>query len=123
MVNVVARVPDPYARSNGRPPLSVGLFVDAEIQGQTLSNLVELPRSALRGQDQVLVVDEDTRLRFRQVDVLRRANDMVYITGGLAQGDQVCISALQSTVDGMLVRLMDEAPRAFASSPDTEPGS
>ena len=125
MVNVVAQVPDPYAPSAERPPLSVGLFVDAQIQGATLANLVVLPRSALRGNDEVLIVDADNQLRFRRVDVLRSANDEVYVRGGLSGGERVCISPLQSTMEGMAVRLLDEAPAAenIAGSVKREPAS
>jgi RND family efflux transporter MFP subunit len=115
MVHVVARVPEPYVSRNGRPPLSVGLFVDADIQGKTLSDVVILPRSALRGGDQVLVVDQDERLRFRPVDVYRVAEEEVYIVGGLTMGERVCISPLQSTSDGMLVRVADVEQRAASS--------
>ena len=102
-VNVIAQVPEPYAPKANRPPLSVGLFVDVEIQGATLPNLVVLPRSALRGNNEVLVVDAQSQLWVREVNVLRSANDEVYITGGLSAGEKVCISPLQSTVEGMVV--------------------
>ena len=123
MVNVVAQVPEPYAVDNGRPPLSVGLFVDAEIEGATLSNLVVLPRAALRGQSRVLVVDDQSRLRFRDVEVLRSANGEIYVSRGLAAGELVCISALQSTAEGMAVRVIEKGPQALAGSPAGDPGS
>ena len=44
MVHVVARV----ANADQATPLSVGLFVKAEIAGRTADDIVELPRSALR---------------------------------------------------------------------------
>ena len=46
MIHAVARVEDPYGRSDDldRPPLAVGLFVDAEIRGRTVSNVVKLGR-------------------------------------------------------------------------------
>ena len=34
MVHVIARVDDPYRRSGNRPPLAVGLFVEAQILGR-----------------------------------------------------------------------------------------
>ncbi len=105
MVHVVARVPEPYVSRDGRPPLSVGLFVDADIHGETLNDVVILPRSAMRGSNQVLVVDEEERLRFREVDVYRVAEEEVYIVSGLSSGERVCISPLQSTRDGMPVRV------------------
>ncbi|MDH3643396.1 MAG: efflux RND transporter periplasmic adaptor subunit [Gammaproteobacteria bacterium] len=123
MVNVVARIPEPYVKSGDRPPLSVGLFVDAEIEGETLPNLVVLPRSAMRGDSQVLVVDDENRLRFRDVDVFRRADETVYIRAGLERDELVCISPLQSTADGMLVRLANEPKTSLAGSASGEFGS
>ena len=116
MVHVVARVAAPYAPQNGRPPLAVGLFVEAEIAGSEVANVVVLPRSALRGDAVVLVVDEDERLRFREVDVLRAARDKVYIRGGLVPGERVCVSPLESAIEGMRVRVTSEA----ASPPAAE---
>jgi hypothetical protein len=85
------------------------LFVDAMIHGKTISNATVLPRSALRRGNQVFVVDEQDRLRFRTVNVLRLVDDQVYIGEGLRGGERVCVSALQSTTDGMLVRVVKDA--------------
>lgn len=106
MVHVVARVEDPYGRGSaaGRPPLAVGMFVEAEIQGRTVPEVIVLPRAALRGTHEVLVVDGDDRLRLRAVDVLRRDGDRVVIRAGLTAGDRVCLSQLEAFVDGMKVR-------------------
>jgi|TARA_B100002003_G_scaffold245007_1_gene272077 RND family efflux transporter MFP subunit len=105
MINVIAQVASPYAQSNDRPPLSVGLFVEAEIHGTQVDNVVVLPRSALRGEKRVFVVDSSNRLQFRDVDVLRIVADQVYVRGGLKSGELVCISSLENALDGMSVRL------------------
>lgn len=109
MVHVVARIPQPYARDTGSAPLAVGMFVDAEIFGQTLEGVSVLPRSALRGDSRVLVVDGNDQLRFREVDVLRLMDDKAYIGDGLSAGERVCISPLQNTADGMQVRVVADA--------------
>jgi RND family efflux transporter MFP subunit len=116
MVNVVARVEDPYARSGGdrEAPLAVGLFVDAEIQGRRVEEAVVLPRSALRGASRVLVLTEDSRLRFRDVLVVRVEREDVVIGSGLEAGERVCISPLRAPVEGMAVRVLDAAPVARA---------
>jgi len=112
MVNVIVSVSDPYAqddsRTENRPPLSVGLFVEAEIIGARFDNTVKLPRSSLRERQQIYVVDAENRLRFRDVEVLRIVQDEVFIKSGLNEGDKVCISILSSPVDGMPVRLEGE---------------
>jgi len=111
-VNVVARVEDPYGRNSqgGGVPLAVGLFVEAEIRGREIAAAIVLPRAALREGDRVLVLDDESRLRFRSVDVLRVQRDEVVIGEGLRDGERVCVSPLPAPVDGMSVRVLDEAP-------------
>jgi RND family efflux transporter MFP subunit len=110
MVYAVAQVDDPYARGDDpdRPPLAVGLFVEAEIQGRAVRDAIVLPGSALRDTKRVLVVDEEDRLRFREVEVLRADRRQVVIGSGLAAGERVCISPLEAVTDGMRVRVLEE---------------
>ena len=105
MVVVVARVQSPYAKQGDRPPLAVGLFVEAEIAGSEAKDVVVLPRSALRGDGRVFVVERDGTLRFREVDVLRIARDEVYLRGGVELGERICVSPIEGAVDGMSVRV------------------
>ena len=113
MVLAVARISakeDGTSDSEDLPP-PVGLFVQAEIEGRSADNVVVLPRSAIRNGNQVLVVDEDERLRFRTVRILRIYEDDAYINAGLVAGDRVCISPLQTVVDGMRVTtVLEEVP-------------
>lgn len=109
MLPLVVRVDDPYGRRSGAgedgPPLMVGLFVDATIEGVTRDGLFIVPRSALRQGDEVLVIDAEDRLRFRPVEVLRRDGDHVVLSHGLEAGERVCVSPLDVAVDGMKVRV------------------
>ncbi len=105
MIQVVARISaervagdDPDAL-----PPPVGLFVHAEIEGRSVDNVVVLPRAAIRNASEVLVVDEDNRLRYRKVELLRVYGDDAFINSGLSKGELVCISPLQIVVDGMRV--------------------
>jgi multidrug efflux system membrane fusion protein len=120
MVHAVARVKTPYGRVEGRdrPPLAAGLYVQAEIEGRTVEGVAALPRAALRGRAQVLVVDRDDRLRFRDVDVLRATHDEIVVAGGLEEGERVCLSPMETVTDGMRVRTRDSS----AETPGTPEG-
>jgi multidrug efflux pump subunit AcrA (membrane-fusion protein) len=128
MVTVVARVEDPYGRgpAGDRPPLAVGLFVQAEIVGRVVPAAFVLPRGALRydGDDQkprVLVVDDELRLWPREVEVLRQERERVVLGAGLLAGERVCVSPLRAVVDGMRVRVQDDpidtAPSLAGAAP------
>ena len=106
MVTLVARVSGTRSALSANP-LPVGAFVNAEIEGITLENAFQLPRSALRQDNQVLVVDEESRLRFREVSIARYEQDRILIQSGLKEGDIVNISPIQAVVDGMEVSVTE----------------
>ena len=64
----------------------------------------------MRDDNQLLVVDEEDRLRFRKVKILRVEYDDVLVSGGLVAGERVCVSPLQVVVDGMQVKPIDATP-------------
>ena len=105
MVNVVARITE-----GGAEVLpAVGLFVNADIEGLLVDDLVVLPRNALRNGNRVLVVGEDNRLSFREIEPLRLYQDDVLIQDGLEPGERVCVSPMQTPIEGMLVNPVGDA--------------
>ncbi|MFZ0486369.1 MAG: efflux RND transporter periplasmic adaptor subunit [Arenicellales bacterium] len=107
---VVAQVDDPYAEHDGRPPLKIGQFVTADIQGKKLEDVYVLPRSALRPDNQVVAVTADSTISHRPVEVLWGTDEQV-IVRGLAPGDEIITGAAAFAVDGIRVRVAgEEAP-------------
>lgn len=111
MVHVVAQVAEPYGRGAAadRTPLAVGLFVEAEIQGVEIDNAVIIPRTAVRPDSTVLIVDNDSRLRFRRVAIARMDENEAIVTSGLETGERICVSNLEIISDGMKVRVYEPA--------------
>ena len=108
MINVVAQVEAPYERSGNRPPLAIGLFVEAEIIGNTVDNVYIVPRSALQANEQIYVLSSEYRLQFRDVNILRTVEEDVYITSGFKSGETICLSTISNAVEGMLVEPVTE---------------
>lgn len=103
----VARIADPYRRNTGPesgPPLPMGTFVAASIEGTTVRDVIRVPRTALRGNDELLFVDEDDRLRIGTVAVLRADAEFAYLRGGARPGDRISLTAIESPINGMRVR-------------------
>ena len=86
--------------------LPVGLFVNATIQGRTVDDLVSIPRTALRSGNNVMVIDENNRLQFREVQIFRLSEAHALISAGLNTGERISISALQFVVEGMPVQVI-----------------
>lgn len=111
LLYLVAHVTDPYGvdpAQPGRPELVAGSFVEAKIAGRRFERIYPIPRRALRHGSQLWVVGDDGRLDKREVGVLYKSKDTIYVTTGIDDGDQVVLSQLDIAVDGMRVRTQQE---------------
>ena len=119
---LVAQVDDPYGLEHDVPPLPIGSFVSAEISGTSRSDILRVPRAALRGSNQLMIRDGDSRLRIRDIDVIRADSQYAYIAGGAAEGEEVIVTALESPVNGTPVRTPDDPPGDAKAVEDQAPG-
>lgn len=108
---VVAKIESPYSKQEGsdRPPLKVGLFVEASIEGKRLPNAIRIPRQALRADDTVYVINKENQLEFRNVTVYKTDTEWAVITNGLNDGERVCMTPLEYAVIGMQVEVDSQA--------------
>ena len=104
VVYAVAEIEQPFAREEGsdRPPLAPGLFVNATISGRQLPQVALLPRSALRSDGTVMVVDAQHRAQQRPVQVLQGDSSQIWVQG-LASGERVIVRESTLVVAGMSV--------------------
>lgn len=120
----VARIDDPYALHHpGRPPLRIGTFVNANINGKALEDLVALPRHVLRAGNRVWVIDNGLHLRDRAVSILRTGGDLVYVTAGLENGEMVSLSAVDVSLTGSRVEIMSRITSSELRHDYLPPGS
>jgi len=110
---VVARIADPYrlaANAGGDTPLPMGTFVAAAIDGTTVANVVQVPRSALRSNNQLMFVDRENRLQMGFVDVVRADARYAYIRDEGLPADRISITVLEAPISGMKVRTTEDPP-------------
>jgi RND family efflux transporter MFP subunit len=108
----VARIEDPYhlkSPTASDSTLPMGTFVAARIDGTTVEHLIRVPRTALRGNNQLMFVDADNRLRMRTVDVLRADAEFAFLVSGATPGDRIIVTSIESPLNGMLVRTGGDA--------------
>ncbi len=107
MARVVVEVADPYGRNgndNAKPELAVGSFVEVSLEGAVLSDVVVVPREALRDGDTVWLMTDESTLRIVPVEVARRERDALLVSSGLAGGERVVLTTISGAADGMLLR-------------------
>ena len=103
MVAVIVEVKEPFNTSNGRPPLTPGMFVNVRIKGKVLQNVIRLPRHTIHNGNFVWL-NRNGKLSIQKVTIARFNSDYAYITDGIAAGDTVITSPLDTVTDGMLIR-------------------
>ncbi len=118
-LRLIAEVTDPYATGpDGRPPLVVGTFVRAAIEGRHLARAFVVPRAALRNGREVLLA-RDGHLQRRAVTVLQETDDdRVVIGSGLHAGERLIVSPLPWVAEGMAIRTR---PAGAAAAPHPPP--
>ncbi len=103
-VGIVVGVERPYEKiiPGRRPPLLNGTFCRITLTGEPRAGQVVVPRSAIRDGG-VYVLDEDDRLRRRDIVVQFAQGSFAVISSGLQGGESLIVSDPTPAVDGMLV--------------------
>ncbi len=111
----VARVVDPYQLHGDGIPLPIGTFVAAKISASNVVDVIRVPRSALRGSDQLLIVDDENKIEIRSVEILRSDAQFAYLSGGAEAGERISITAIEAPTNGMSVRTEESLAEDAAS--------
>tara|TARA_B100001093_G_scaffold455772_1_gene466217 strand:+ start:322 stop:1497 length:1176 start_codon:yes stop_codon:yes gene_type:complete len=98
LVYVYAEVLNPYDTS---PPLAIGMFVDAEIEGKKISDAFLIPNSSITDDTFINTIDDENYLRIKEVEVLGVVDDYLVIKGDIKEGVRVVTSPLNNAEDGM----------------------
>ena len=109
MVDVMIEVND--TQSADGQPLVPGMFVKVGITGRTLTDVVRVPRHAVRAGDVAWVV-RDGVLRVVPVTLSRTDRNHAYVSSGLNDGELVVTTQLDVVVDGMKVRIPEPQSHA-----------
>jgi RND family efflux transporter MFP subunit len=107
MARLLVTVDDPLGYRGGTdaaPPLMIGSFVEATVEGRELHDVVRLDRDLVRADDTAWVMEDDS-LRIRDVDIVMRDAVHAYVRSGLEDGDRVVTTNLSTVRDGAPLRL------------------
>lgn len=108
-VMAVAQVEDPYGRrEGGAPPLVVGTFVEALIEGESIEPVYRIERRAVRAGNEVIFIDEPSfKLRRATLDALVVEEDFLVVSASGAKapaaGTLLCLTPIAFPADGALV--------------------
>lgn len=120
-IDVIASVIAPFSTDNNKPPLKIGQFVNARIQGRVVENAMVIPNKALR-EGRYVFIASDLTLERRAVRVTWQDDENALIESGINAGDLVVTTSLNSTLAGAKVKLsaVPSRPNAELSEPATQ---
>lgn len=115
---VIAQVDDPYGKGpDDAPPLKIGQFVEAVIEGVVLRDVFVIPREAVRTAGEVLLIGEEDRLRTRDIEVVWSDAEHMVVTSGLADQERLVVTPVGAGMNGVKVK-----PRLRAAAPQASDG-
>ena len=123
MARVLIAIDDPMAlgeENAGSLPMLLGSYVTVEIDAAPLTDVVAVPRRAVREGDRAFVM-HDGRLSIRELSVVWRSEDTVYASAGVRDGEALIVSRVATPVEGMMVRVAEARDERRAEAPSEEP--
>jgi len=108
LARLLVTVDDPFClkpQNRNLPQILISSYVSAEIEGRTLSDVFPIQRSHLRDNDTVWIMDDDGQLETRQVQIVFRGPDRVYVTEGLAENEKLVVTDIAAPLEGMPLRV------------------
>ncbi|MDF1814127.1 MAG: efflux RND transporter periplasmic adaptor subunit [Verrucomicrobiales bacterium] len=87
-----------------KTPLLLGSYVRAEIEAGRLTNVLSIPRVALREGNRLWLVGKDQKIRITEPEILWTREETVVIPNILKPGETLIVSDLKVALPGMEVR-------------------
>lgn len=118
MAKVLIEIEDPMATQPGNedlPRLIIGSFVETNIQGEALDEVVKVNRDYIRSNETIWVMESDT-LNIRDIVIDFQNADFAYVSSGLDDGDQVVTTNLANVTQGSPLRLEGSSPNENGES-------
>lgn len=88
---------------------SPGLFIQAGIQGKKMDRVTKIPRSTLRPDNTLLIMNADNELEIIPVKLARTLHHSILVSEGLRDGTKVIISPIETPIPGMKLALQEDA--------------
>ncbi len=118
MYFAIAEISHPFdTKLNGTStPLMMGLFVEGEIQGKQLNDVIELPRSAVFKRNKIYVVDSEEKVELKLVNVLHRDENSIWIRSEFPGGTRVVTEKQALLVPGKAIKPISEAEQQASTA-------
>jgi len=104
---VMVEIDKPYGKDTnkpGRPPLSPGFFVEAEIEGRVLKDIIKLTRKALKPNQKIWGVNSENFLQSFDIELIYKGKNFIYVLSGIEDNGVIMVSDLNVLAEGIEVK-------------------
>ena len=118
---VIAQIDSPFAQTKQSDlPLKLNQYVNAEIQGDRLKEVYVIPRSALRNNSEVIIINEEGTIARRSVKVVWKQGEDIVISEGISDRELLCLTPILFASEGIRVKplIEGESLPTLEESPD-----
>lgn len=124
MARILLEVKDPLnlQGTHNQLPLLLGSYVRVEIEGKALNEVYPIPISGMREGDTIWIKNDENRLEIRQVEVMARRPDTIWVRGDLQDGEAVIVSRLGTVFPGLKLQESEKVPAQQGGSGENTAG-
>ncbi len=111
MARLLVAVDDPLNLGNDtrKYPLLLGTFVEVEIAGKVVEDIMVIPNAALRRNNTVWIMAPDDTLKIVPVEVIWRRKDTTIVRSDFPDDTRLITSKITTPVEGMELRVLEGA--------------
>lgn len=115
---VVAQIDDPYGvlANSHHNEIRIGTFVNAEVKGKKLANVIAIPLAAVYSGNTIYLIDQENRLSIEHINILRTDADYAYSTDVYANNRRLILTKMATPIANMLLRVDGEQAEQLADS-------
>ena len=102
----MVEVPQPSNPQTGNNILLPGTYVEVEIEGKLVKDVLSIPRNAVYNRDEIRVVNND-QLHIKKINIFRSDKNFAYTKDQISDANKIITSSIDVVVDGMKVRIKE----------------
>ncbi len=117
----IAQIDDPFSLDSDLPGLRIGQPLSAEIEGILLKDVYVIPRQAMRGLNQIFLVEkDDPKIRKQNIVPVWSNTEVIIVRNDLSPGDWLATSRLPYAPNGAPVEIVIPPPAEEAVGPTSK---
>jgi len=118
LFHIITEVDQPFDSSVHDYPLIVGLFVQANIKGKKIENVIAIPKKAVLNQ-QVFVLGKRNKVELKQITLIDRDADRLFVKVNIERGEKIVVSDPRVLKEGASVKVKGEQAKPKKIEPQS----